>query len=165
MVRRLQVSPAEKGINAEVTRTSDLPRPHNAQELELLLPADLLADSWSVTAEEWGDPKLRRALKQLGVATKAAHVVIATGSAKGGPRAVLIYSVPEVATDRLEAGFASVLRIGGTKDTGVENVGGRLLHRSQGPDWVAAWWVEDGIVVSCSAPDDEQLRSSVSAFD
>jgi len=161
VMRDLKESVAKKGYASTVTSISDMPRSHAALDLEVLLPADLGMDVSSDTAAQWGDSKLRGALKRLKISDREAFVANGIGKAEGGVLTAIVYSVPGVAARALDAEFTSVMRVPDAEGTDTDVVGDRRLHRSRGVSWVAAWWPRDGMVVSCSAPDPAALADLV----
>jgi hypothetical protein len=161
MIDGVQRSMAEKGTHVAMTRVSDIPSPHEAPELEQLIPAALKMNVSSVSAANWGDPKLRRALKSLGVSSQAAHVVNAMAGQEPDVRVVLVYVVPGVPPDRLDREFYPVVRGARVKSIHDRVVGYRNVHGVHAGPMRIAWWVTDGLVIMVSARDDATVDNLI----
>lgn len=146
------------------------PPPHEAPELEALIPAGITAAPMqlrSVTASQWGQAVLNRSLKRLGISPRNVFVASGMGSVGGKPAGgtltVILYSVPGASAATLDEEFRMVLK----KPRGFlareedREVGGRQVHWELGPPWVGAWWAADGLVIQTSAPDDATLEQLV----
>jgi hypothetical protein len=85
--------------------------PHEAPEVEALLPTDLLdsPDVMSSLASHWGSSLLNRALRDLHVSPTEAAVATAFGGSGERTLAISIYRVPGIDADRLFGRFASVI--------------------------------------------------------
>lgn len=124
--------------------------PHEAPDLERLIPTDLTSppmDVESLSAARWASSLLNRALKRLGIAPRDAVVVTAIGGFGPAVLTVTLYGVPGVAADRLASEFEFVISLP-TKGTWRErDVAGRSVRWASGDEFTVAFWARDGLVV------------------
>jgi hypothetical protein len=141
--------------------------PHEAPELEKLVPADLLdeaLDVMSSSASHWGSSLLNRALRDLHVRPKDASVATALGGSGERTLAISIYRVPGIDADRLLERFASVIARPGRAGWQDRAIDGRRVSWAQG-EWApgeggvaVAYWTRDGYVFHAAGqPEDVEL--------
>jgi hypothetical protein len=142
-------------------------RPHEAPEVEKLVPADLLGetlDLMSSWASHWGSSLLNRALRDLHVRPKDASVATALGGSGERTLAISIYRVPGIDADRLFERFGSVIVRPGRGRWHDRAVDGRRVSWADG-EWApgvggvaVAYWTRDGYVFHAAGrPEDVEL--------
>ena len=124
--------------------------------LQEILPAD--AEVSSSTGTGWGDSRLSRVLRDLGVRPSDVTVTSAIGGT--GPRVVtaIVYRIPGVRRERLHAAFAMVIHRPTPKPWETRKVEGTSVGWADGsfgpsdePSAVA-YWAEDGVVFHLYGP-------------
>ena len=136
-------------------RTVDMP--HRAPDLEALIPRDVTRPpmfATSVTATEWGDPLLRRALKRLGVSPRDVQVANGIGGEGAATMTVTLYAVPGAAAADLDREFVTVITLPPRGRWEDRSVGGKRIHWSSGRQFHVAFWTLDGLVVHASSASD-----------
>ena len=74
-------SPLARSRVVQVTNIADMPRPHDAPDLERLIAPELGLELMSFAAKRWGDRKLIKALEELDISTAVANVASGISSA------------------------------------------------------------------------------------
>jgi hypothetical protein len=142
-------------------------RPHEAPEVEKLVPADLLDESLDVvssSASHWGSSLLNRALRDLHVRPRDASVATALGGSGERTLAISIYRVPGIDADTLLERFVSVIVRPGRAKWQDRAVDGRRVSWAEGKwapgegDVAVAYWTRDGYVFHAAGrPEDVEL--------
>jgi hypothetical protein len=120
------------------------------------LPPD--ADLASTTASHWGDSRLNRVLRDLGVKPKA--VTVTHGMGGTGPEVVvtMAYRVPGAAADQLLGAFALVVTRPSHAPWTTRVIGPTTVAWADGTfddigdDGAVAYWAEDGLVLHVAGP-------------
>jgi hypothetical protein len=124
-------------------------KPHEAPELERLLPVDLTdppLETWSISASGWGSSLLKHALARLAVLPRDAVVVVGIGGHGERTLALTLYSVPEIAAERLAEEFALVISLPPKGSWEVREVAGKSVQWAAGGEATVAFWARDGLV-------------------
>jgi hypothetical protein len=136
--------------------------PHEAPELERLIPSDLGLKVSSVTGSHWGAiPK--KLLDGVGVSKKEVRVVIGIGSGTNGALTVGVYAFPgasAVDLDREAAILFAAPKSIAEKSVD-RRIGDLIVHWTVTSEWTQAWWAADGLLIMCTAPDDDQLNTLI----
>jgi hypothetical protein len=147
-----------------VVGSGPIDMPHVAADLERLLPRDTTRPPMhtsSVSASEWGDPLLKRALKRLTVDARACVVASGIGGEGQAVLTATIYAVPNVTAGDLEREFAAVIHLPPRGRWETREVGGKRVRWSSGRPFHVAFWALDGMVVHASASDAGRLEQLV----
>jgi hypothetical protein len=143
---------------AEIT-TGDVA--DGAREPVSALAARVPADCWpdgaevtTLTGTQWGDAKLNRALRGLGVRPRDVEVI--SGQARQGSGVLfLVWRVPGVdAAAPAAASEAVVTKPVIRRPWELSTVGDRAVRWMVGRDSTTAWWARDGLVVQVSGDPD-----------
>lgn len=135
-----------------------------------LIPPDLTdppLDLQLLTAAEWGDSLLRRALLRLNVRATDASLAVGQGGLGDHTLVVTVYAVPGVAAERLHDEFATVIFKPGRKPWQGREVGGRTVRwadATASAPFNVAWWARDGLVFHL-AGDADDVERAIARFD
>ena len=123
--------------------------------LRQLLPADAFLSS--ATGTQWGDSRLNRVLRDLGVRPKDVRIAHGMGGTGPGLFASL-YRVPGVDAGRLQDAFAMVIHRPDRRPWGTRTIGATTVAWADGSFGASdepaavAYWAEDEIVLHLYGP-------------
>jgi hypothetical protein len=138
-------------------------KPHEAPELERLLPTDLTdppLETWSVSASGWGSSLLKHALTRLEVSPGDAVVVVGIGGHGEKTLTITLYAVPDVPADRLTEEFELVISLPPKGEWGVRQIAGKSVQWAAGSEFTVAIWARDGLVVHVAGDATEVERAA-----
>lgn len=142
--------PSLDELGVVIARPGPDDKPHEAPELERLLPADLTdppLETWSVSASGWGSSLLKHALTRLEVSLRDAVVVVGMGGHGEKTLAITLYAVPDVSADRLTEEFELVVSLPPNGSWVVRQVAEKSVQWATGAEFTVAFWARDGLVV------------------
>lgn len=136
--------------------------PHEAPELERLIPSDLGLQISSVTGSHWGALP-RKLLEGVGVKKNDVRVANGIGRGEDGALLVTIFGFPGVSARDLdrEANILFAVPKSLIDESGDRQIDNRLVHWTLTAEWTQAWWAADGLLTMCAAPDDSQLQALI----
>jgi hypothetical protein len=155
---------APEDFEFEMVDVRDLPRPHEAPDLERIVVERLgiaANDVSSVSASHWGSSLLNRSLKRLAVRPRDAVVVTALAGSGDGSVMVIVYSVPGVSRSLLETEFASAIHQPSSRDWRPSEVNGQHVLVSKDRDFIVIYWAADGLVFHLGASANVDLSELV----
>lgn len=139
------------------------PPPHEAPELEALIPSDLAPklELSSRTGSQWRSSRLNRVLKAVGVRGTEAMVVVGMGGRGDQGVTAAIYGIPGRPAEALADHVSALTKQPGMKcETRV--VAGRTVLWCVRPEFILAGWARDEMIVVVGVSDDATLERVVS---
>jgi hypothetical protein len=137
--------------------------PHDAPDLEALLPAAIGGTRLQITsarASDWQSSLLRRAIENVGAGPTESFVALGLGGVGADSLAVTLYAIPGVPQDRLEAEFSRDVYLAPGQHWERREVGGKAVWWAAAEQFDTAFYALGGLVVTAGGSE-ERVRAAL----
>lgn len=161
---REQIESVAKEMGWNIVQLQPPPSPHDAPELEQLVPAEFASQMRMESRAGLFllPPRLKADLKEWGIDQKATAMANGIGGSGQQTVTLTIWSIPGIDAARLFAVMPKVVRQPGAQ-CALRKAGNTEVYWCSRPEFASAGWARDGLIFYGSCPTAAVLENLISA--